>query len=80
MLYHEALCHAATELGVQIVLHTRGDEMNLAAQLFGVDKEHVEMFLSETRRALSPPWRKEHRSAAAIIALSRHTQLDRLHS
>ena len=53
-----------------------------AAQLLGVDTDQIGSFLSDIRRMLDTPWRKEHRSAAAaaIIALSQHAHLDRLHS
>ena len=56
------------------------DESERAAKALGVDAARVEAFLGEIGRGLGPPWRKEHRSAAAaaIAVLDQHARLDPL--
>jgi hypothetical protein len=64
-LYRDALASAATELGLKVAFHARGSESDGAARVLGVDDGELGTFLAEAGRALGPPWRKEHRNAAA---------------
>ena len=79
-LYRDRLCAAAEELGIAAELIPRKEESECAAQALGVDVARLETLLRELGRGLGPPWRKEHRSAAAaaISVLAQHTRLDPL--
>ena len=79
-LYRDRLCAAAEELGIAAELIPRKEESECAAQALGVDIARLETLLREIGRGLGPPWRKEHRSAAAaaISVLAQHTRLDPL--
>lgn len=72
VLYRRALSDAAAKLGLEVVLHARGRELALAARGLGTDQEDVAGLLEHAGRELGPPWRKEHRTAAAaaIAALA----------
>ena len=65
MMYHDALCTAARRLSIALELHDRGEEVVRAADRFGVSVEELEHFLHTTGQRLGPPWRQEHRLAAA---------------
>ncbi len=80
IMYRKALCDAARDLGIEVARHPRGAETARAALALGVDPARVEVFLGDVGRALGPPWRKEHRSAAAaaIGVLGQHARLDAL--
>ena len=77
-LYRDALRDAAAELGIEAELIPPKDETERAAEALGVDAGRVEALLGEIGRGLGPPWRKEHRSAAAaaIAVLDQHACLD----
>lgn len=72
MMYHAALCTAARRLDIAVELHDRGDEVVRAADRLGATPERLEDFIQAAGRMLGPPWRKEHRlaAAAAIAALA----------
>ena len=73
MLYHTALCKAASQRKWNVVLHRRGEEVPRAAEVLRATPEDVERFLNDLKRTLGPPWSAEHRNAfAAAIG-----QLDR---
>ena len=65
MLYHDALCTAARRLNIALELYDRGEEVGRAADRLGVSVEELEQFLHTAGERLGPPWRKEHRLAAA---------------
>jgi hypothetical protein len=65
MMYHDALSTAARRLNIALELHDRGEEMARAADHFGATFEELERFLDAAGDSLGPPWRKEHRLAAA---------------
>ena len=65
MMYHDALCTAARRLNIALELHDRGEELVRAADRLGVSVEKLEHFLRAAGERLGPPWRKEHRLAAA---------------
>ena len=65
MMYHDALCQAATRLKIPVERHDRGAEVARAANRLDVSTEEVEQFLQRTGKALGSPWQKEHRLAAA---------------
>ena len=75
MLYQLALCRAARDLGLQLHLCRRGEEIARAAGLLEVAPDTVESFTSSTGRPSGPPWTQEHRRAyaAGIAALQAHT-------
>jgi hypothetical protein len=77
MLFQEALCRAATLHGLQVRLHQRGEELELAAKAVGVEPDDVEAFVARTGRPAGPPWTEEHRRAyaAGIAALALHVRL-----
>ena len=72
MMYHDAIVTTAQRLGIQLVLHDRGQEAVRAAERLGVSLEDVERFLQTAGESLGPPWQKEHRlaAAAALSALA----------
>ncbi len=72
MMYHDALSTAARHLNLAIVLHEPGDALERAAAHTATPVASVERFLQEAGAALGPPWRKEHRlaAAAALAALA----------
>jgi hypothetical protein len=65
MMYHDALTTTARRLGIDVELHDRGDEVAVAADRLGASVEELEQFLQTAGENLGPPWRKEHRFAAA---------------
>jgi hypothetical protein len=77
MMYHDALCTAARRLSLAIELHDRGEEVGRAVDRLGVGPEKVEHFLDAAGERLGPPWRKEHRlaAAAALGILAKRAQL-----
>lgn len=77
MMYHDALCSAAGRLSMTVELHNRGEEVVRAADRFGVSPQKLERFLETAGERLGPPWRKEHRfaAAAAIGVLADRTQV-----
>lgn len=76
MLYQLALCRAARDLGLQVLLCRRGEETSRAAQQLGVLPGEIEKFVSRTGRPSGPPWTQEHRRAyaAGIAALAAHVR------
>ncbi len=80
IMYRKAICDAAVDLGIEVARHPRGAETARAALALGVDPARVEVLLGDFGRALGPPWRKEHCSAAAaaIGVLGQHARLDAL--
>jgi hypothetical protein len=72
MLYHSAICDAARQLGWDVMLHRRGEELAQAAEALQASTHEVEGFMRDLRRTLKPPWTAEHRNAfAAAIAILR---------
>ena len=65
MMYHDALCKAARCLRIALELHDRGEEVVRGAYRLGVSLEELQRFLQTAGKSLGPPWRKEHRLAAA---------------
>jgi hypothetical protein len=74
MMYQQAICRAAQQLGLELQLCRRGEEATLAAARLGVAPEDVEEFVARTGRPSGPPWTEEHRRAfaAGIAALAAH--------
>ena len=78
MMYREALADCAAELGMEVIRYPRkSDEIAAAADEHGVARETVAAVVSALGRALGPPWRKEHRNAAAaaLRVLARHADV-----
>jgi hypothetical protein len=70
LLYQFAICHAARQLGLEVVPCRRGEESSRAAQHLGVTSAAIDEFVSRTGRPAGPPWTLEHRRAyAAGIAV-----------
>ncbi len=67
-LFRSALAAAAAAAGLRVVVHPRNAKVSDATPALGRD---ADAFLKEVGRELGPPWRKEHRvaAAAAIAAL-----------
>ena len=66
MLYRESLAEAAAELGMEVRRYPRKtDPTVLAAEAMGVDVAEVTSLITRFGRAAGPPWRKEHKLAAA---------------
>jgi hypothetical protein len=74
MLYQLAICHAAGQLGLEVQLCRRGDEMAQAALSLHVTPREVEEFVIGRGRPAGPPWTQELRRAyaAGIAALAPH--------
>lgn len=77
MMYHEALRTAAGRLSIPLELHNRGEELVRAADRLGVGLPKLERFLDTAGQSLGPPWRKEHRhaAAAAMAVLAEHAHV-----
>lgn len=66
MLYRESLAAAAAELGMQVRRYPRGaDPALLAAEELGVDVSEVAALVARFGREAGPPWRRDHKLAAA---------------
>jgi hypothetical protein len=66
MLYREALAEAAAELGMEVRRYPRKtDPTILAAAAMGVDLAEVTSLIAKFGREAGPPWRQDHRRAAA---------------
>jgi hypothetical protein len=76
MMYQLALCRAARDIGLEVVLCRRGEEMSRAAQQLGVPAGEIDAFVSRTGRPSGPPWTQEHRRAyaAGIAVLAAHAR------
>ena len=74
MLYQQAICRAARQLGLDVQLCRRGEETALAAQILGATPREIEEFIARTGRPAGPPWTQEHRRAyaAGMAALAPH--------
>ena len=77
MLYQDALCRSAKRQKLEVRLHQRGEEVELAARSLGVPPNEVEAFVTRAGRPAGPPWTQEHRLAyaAAIAALAPHARM-----
>src|SRR5262245_18379586 len=77
MMYHDALSTSARRLGIDLELHNRDEEVTHAADRLATSREELEQFLRTAGESLGPPWRKEHRlaAAAAIGALTQHARV-----
>jgi hypothetical protein len=77
MMYHDAIRRAAERLGLVVSLHRRGEEAVCAADRLGVRLEDLEAFLLGAGERFGPPWRREHRlaAAAAMTALADRVRL-----
>lgn len=64
-LYLRGLAGAAAEFGVEVVPYVRREVEASAARVLGVEPAEVPAFLKSLGEGLGPPWRKEHRIAAA---------------
>jgi hypothetical protein len=75
LLYLRALAGAAAELGVEVRPYMRRDVEASVARALGMEPAEVPAFLKSLGEGLGPPWRKEHRiaAAAAIGALAAST-------
>jgi hypothetical protein len=72
MMYQLALCRAARDLGLEVVLCCRGEENARAAAQLGVRPDDIESFVTGAGRPSGPPWADEQRRAyaAGIAALA----------
>jgi len=77
MLYHSAICAAARERGWTVTIHSRGEELAIAAAALRVSPGEVERFLHELRHTMKSPWTAEHRNAVAAAIGSLRKQPDR---
>lgn len=78
MMYQLALRHAARDLGLEVDLCRRGEEISRAAARLEVDADDMASFVSGAGRPPGPPWTEEHRRAyaAGIAALAhRHHKI-----
>jgi hypothetical protein len=65
ILYQRVLREAAQELGMRAESHAPGTELEHAARTLGMDQDELGALLKELGRGVGPPWRKDHRLAAA---------------
>ena len=66
MLYREFLARAASERGLKVRRYPRRtDPARLAAEAMGVDVAEVNALIARCGREAGPPWRKDHKLAAA---------------
>jgi hypothetical protein len=76
MMYQLALCRAAGDLGLEVHLCRRGEEIARAAAWLEVRPDDMQSFVSGAGRPSGPPWTQEHRRAyaAGIAALTAHAR------
>jgi hypothetical protein len=74
MMYQLAFCRAACDLGLDVHLCRRGQEVSHAAARLKVPPREIELFVNVAGRPLGPPWPEELRRAyaAGIAALAAH--------
>jgi hypothetical protein len=74
MMYQQAMCNVARELGLDVHLCVRREETSRAAEQLAVTAGEIETFVAGAGRPEGPPWTQEHRHAyaAGIAALSTH--------
>lgn len=77
-LYRDALADAAAGLGLDVVVHSRGDAIAEAAAALRTDADAVAELVAGLGRTAGPPWQKEHRhaAAAALAELARRTRVE----
>jgi hypothetical protein len=76
-IYRDAFAGAAGDRGMIVGVHPRGDAIGSAASRLGIAPDRLSALVAALGRPLGPPWRKEHRdaAAAALGELSDHTPL-----
>jgi hypothetical protein len=77
MIYHDALCQAASSLGINVEIIARGEERLRAAETLRTEADRLDTWLVSLRRSLGPPWQRDHQNAMAraIAALGKRTML-----
>ena len=77
MMYHDALCTAATALSISVALDPRHDAVARTADRLNVSVSDMERYLGAAGERFGPPWQKEHRhaAAAAIAVLCDRTRV-----
>jgi hypothetical protein len=65
MLYRAALAEAAARSGLAVARHAPGEPDAAAVAALGTTRAGLDRMLTEWGRELGPPWRKEHKQAAA---------------
>lgn len=73
VMYREALAAAAEERGWSVHWYEREHVMRAAARALG--REDLDVFLSAMGRAIGPPWRAEHKLAAAAALATTHARM-----
>jgi hypothetical protein len=76
-LYRDAWAAAADERHLPVAIHPRGEAEALAASALGTTVDRVGALLAALGQPLGPPWRAEHKEAAAgaLAELAGHTRL-----
>ena len=76
-IYRGALRAAGAALGLEVAEHSRGGELAAAAAALGTGEAGVASLVGELGREAGPPWRVEHKgaAAAALGILARQTRL-----
>lgn len=76
-LYRDAWAAAAEERGLPVAVHPRGEAESLAAAALGTTVDRVGALLVSLGQQLGPPWRAEHKEAAAgaLAELAGHTRV-----
>ena len=75
VLYRHAFDQAAEELGLEISVHPRGHEAEMAAAALNMEIHEFEEFVRGVGKAAGPPWQIEHRAAFAngtVALMARH--------
>ncbi len=74
MLFRAALSEAAARSGLAVARHPPGEAAAAAVAALGTTPAGLDRLLRDWGRDLGPPWRKEHReaAAAALGELSHH--------
>lgn len=75
MLYRAAVAEAASRSGLAVARHPPGEPDAAAVAALGTTRAGLDRLLTEWGRELGPPWRKEHKQAAAA-ALGELCHLD----
>ena len=78
MLYRESLAEAAAGHGLEVCRYPRRtDPTRLAAEAMGVDVAEVHALIARFGREAGPPWRKDHKLAAAAALSVRGSRIRR---
>jgi hypothetical protein len=64
-IYRDAMQAAVSDLGLKVFSYRKSEEFEFAAQSMNTDARDLAERIRNWRKALGPPWQKDHHAAAA---------------